>query len=251
MTKLVTAALVAAGLMIAAPYVHADAIPGVSDPNPFPDFSNAKSGIGPDGNERFLWDIFQGTVYAGSNFWILNSTGQIISAGNETIPASVGTGLVSTGLSNTAVHVHPSNNTQVVFAFPNSLKQVTAFATWTYGPTGQLIAAAGPFSFAGLQILSITFSSDQLVVKWGAAGLFVTSTANSVWVLDEFGTVVSAAGPYGPFGTTVRLGEVAVEPSTGNQLWHWLLHSSSGFQLNTWTINSSGTVIASSSYGPF
>jgi hypothetical protein len=113
-----------------------------------------------------------------------------------------------------------------------------------------LIAAAGPFSFAGTQIQSIAYSSDKLVVQWRIGDIF-TLPANSVWVLDEFGTVISAAGPYGPFGFSTRLEKAVVEPSTGNQLWHWVVSTTGGNQLNTWTINSSGTVIASSSYGPF
>ena len=242
------AALVAAGAIMGTHHVKAYALPSLYDSNPFLDFQSVdRAAIGPDGNERFVWDIFQGTTYVGSNLWILNAAGQNIGAGNTMIPASVGTGLYSSRISNTAIHVYPSNNTQVVFAFYDATtKQVKGFGTWTFNANGTLIAAAGPFSFAGTHVENLTFDADKVVVKW-----LDDNSANSVWVLDEFGTVTSTAGPYGPFGSKVFLGRVALEPSTGNQLWHWLIETQTSLQVTTWTVDPAGTIIATSSFGQF
>lgn len=223
--------------------------PNIDDQlTPFSDFANAKEGVGSDGNERFIWDYFEGKAYKGSALWILNPQGQLIGAGNATIP-SAGTGLVSATTSNLAIHVYAgTNNSQVAFAFYDpTKKQVTSFATWTFNAQGQLIGAAGPFGpFSDTQIENLSFHTGALVVKW----LFGNG-ANAVWALDQYGKTISVAGPFGPY-PGVKLGIVTIDSPAPNQLWHWLITTPEPqYGLNTWTISPAGAIIATSSFGPW
>jgi hypothetical protein len=215
---------------------------------PFSDFANTREGVGSDGNERFIWDIFAGDSYTGSTLWILDAQGQVVGAGNASIPP-VGTGLISSKLSNIALHVYSNtNNSQLAFAdYDPVQKQVTRFATWTYNSQGQLIGAAGWFGpFRDVQIENLSFHTGGLVVKW----LFPNG-ANVVWYLDQYGAIASVAGPFGPFAGA-KLGIVTIDSPTPNQLWHWIVTGPGGsYGLNTWSVNPSGQIISASSFGPF
>ena len=228
---------------------RAGSYPAINDQlTPFSDFANAREGVGSDGNERFIWDTFAGDSYTGSALWILNAQGEVIGAGNPLIP-SVGTGLISSQISNLAIHVYSTtNNSQVAFAYYDpDKKQVTRFGTWTYNSQGQLIGSAGWFGpYNGVQIENLSFHTGDLVVKW----LF-PSGADAVWCLDEYGAIVSVAGPFGPY-QDAKLGIVTIDSPTPNQLWHWIVTEPQGhYGLNTWCVSSSGQVISVSSFGPF
>ena len=223
--------------------------PAINDQlTPFSDFANAREGVGRDGNERFIWDIFAGDSYTGSALWILGAQGQVVGVGNVLLPP-VGTELISSKISNIAIHVYStSNNSQVAFAdYDPVQKQVTRFATLTYNSQGQLIGSAGWFGpFHDVQIQNLSFHTGGLGVKW----LF-SNGANAVWCLDEYGAIVSVGGPFGPFKGT-KLGIVTIDSPAPNQLWHWIVTAPGGhYDLNTWCVSPSGQVISTSGFGPF
>lgn len=226
---------------------------------PFQQFVGTKSGLGSDNNTRFLWDNgFTGLpvfTYGGSTLWIIDAQGNFLFAGSANIPASVGTGVAKVFIpelpaeSNIALHVQSSNNTTLAFALGSApFTHPTVVATWTFNAQGTLIAAAiyGPFGNTVLEDVSFR-DKGVLFVKWGDT---VTGAA-SVWTLNEFGSVTTAAGPFGPFGSA-RLGEVTLV--NGNQLWKWFVPTggpSFEFGQNIWTINPQGQIINAVSYGPF
>jgi hypothetical protein len=189
-----------------------------------------------------------GDSYTGSALWILNAQGEVVGAGNPLIPP-VGTGLISSNISNLAIHVYSTtNNSQVAFAYYDpDKKQVTRFGTWTYNSQGQLIGSAGWFGpYNGTQIENLSFHNGGLVVKW-----LYSNGANAVWFLDEFGAIASAAGPFGPYNGA-KLGIVTIDSPTPNQLWHWILTAPGDhYGLNTCCVNPSGQVISMASFGPF
>jgi hypothetical protein len=80
MTRLATAALLSAAIAgFSTQQVRGTALPSVVDRS-FIQFEIARSGTGPDGNNRFIWDYFSSTVppiYAGAGLWILGPTGNI------------------------------------------------------------------------------------------------------------------------------------------------------------------------------
>ena len=83
------------------------------------------------------------------------------------------------------------------------------------------------------------------MVKW----LF-SNGSNAIWCLDEYGAIVSAAGPFGPY-KDAKLGIVTIDSPTPNQLWHWIVTEPQGhYGLNTWSVSSNGQVIPMSSFGP-
>jgi hypothetical protein len=139
---------------------RAGSYPAVNDQlTPFSDFANSREGVGSDGTERFIWDTFVGDSLTGSAVWILNAQGQVIGAGNPLLPP-VGTGLISSKISNLAIPVYSTtNNSQVAFAYYDvDKKQVTRFGTWTYNSQGQLIGNAGWFGpYNGVQIENLSF----------------------------------------------------------------------------------------------
>lgn len=274
MTKLAKAMLLCAAAIVSftAQQARGTAVPDVFDnrDHSFAQFLNQASETGPDGNNRFLWDYFSSTspfAYGGSVLWILNPTGNVVAVGNVSIPASVGAGgpafLASRHI---ALHVFPDNNTTLAFILLDSTQTfVQAFSTWTFNAQGILIAAAGPFSFSGLGLQNLEFQGKFLVARWlpssqltgiGGPVAHFGDGPITVWVLDEFGKVVSAAGPFGPF-TNALVGQVTLPPTSSgppNQLWHWVTAGPGPlrtFGVNTWTINPSGVVIAATSFGPF
>jgi hypothetical protein len=113
-----------------------------------------------------------------------------------------------------------------------------------------------------LQVLNIEFVRDFVVVTFCPTsvppGNFFGQGPFTVWVIDQFGNVISAVGPQGPyFG--YQLGSVTTSgPDTSpNQLWHWLSINSPQAALNgplglsLQEFNSSGQVLTGFAYGPF
>jgi hypothetical protein len=265
MKKLVKAVLFSAVALIGLTggNLRGGALPSVVDTIvPFAQFLNSRSGVGPDGNNRFLWDYFNNTLNGqrASVLWIVNPAGQVIADGSSIIPF-IGNKIVEDSTSNIALHVSANNNTTLAFAFWDSSANhfIKSFATWTFNPNGQLVAFSGPAGFNGLEILNIKFEGDFLIVTFvpsgptGAPPQF-SQGPFTVWVLDEFGNIVSAVGPQGPY-TNYRLGSVTLSgPATSpNQLWHWVsIDTASGhLGLSLQEFNSSGADLTGFAYGPF
>ena len=266
MKKLVRAVLLSAAAVIglSGGNLRGGALPSVVNTIvPFNSFLNARSGVGPDGNNRFLWDYFSNTLnnYRASVLWIVDPTGNVIGDGSQIIP-NVGTGITEDATSNIALHVSASNNTTLAFAFwDSSHKFIEKYGTWTFDPNGKLIAFSGPTGFSGLQVLNIEFVRDFVVVTFCPSvqiGNFFGQGPFSVWVIDQFGNVVSAVGPQGPY-TGYELGSITTSgPDTSpNQLWHWVsinspldaLNGHLGLSLQEF--NSSGQDLTGFAYGPF
>ena len=88
-------------------------------------------------------------------------------------------------------------------------------------------------------------------MKWATSPARNRSSAG--WVLDEFGTVVSATAYYGPFGSWYPgLGKIRIN-AQGQQIWPFSFTAANGASITTiWTFNSSGSaLINAQSYGPF
>jgi hypothetical protein len=227
---------------------------------PYKQFNVTKHQVGADNNVRFLWDYVTGTSYNGSALWILNPQGQLVATGDTEIPKTIGTGIspISLSLSNTAINVAPSGNVTVVFAHvivpatSTTPATVDSFSTWTYNAQGKLITFGGPYGPFGNAILTnLEFKNGTLIAQWANQGTAIGTV--SVWSLDEFGKIQTAAGPFGPFGTLTELAGVDVSKINGNpvQIWHWLFVSGTGAGDKVWTIDQTGNIIASASYGPF
>jgi hypothetical protein len=128
--------------------------------------------------------------------------------------------------------------------------------TWTFNAKGSLIAAAGPVGFSGLEIINVVFVQDYIVVTFVPSGQELEYGIGpfTVWVLDEYGNLVSAVGNQGPHPGYV-LGSVTLSGPTAspNQLWHWV--GAGGppleYALVLQEFNSSGTLLSGYQYGPF
>jgi hypothetical protein len=240
---------------------YAEAIPLTIDIiTPFQQFGIPQHQVGADGNIRFLWDYFSPSGYQGSALWILNPQGQVVASSNVLIPGTIGTGISTFITGNHAIHVAPIGNTTVVFPFVvtpasgTTPATVDGFSTWTYNAQGQLIAFGGPYGPFGNALLeNLEFKNGTLIAQWANGGSALGPV--SVWSLDEFGNIRSSGGPFGPFGSSVELAGVDVSQINNSpvQIWHFLTVSSTGTAAgeNVWTVNSTGNIIASASYGPF
>ena len=242
--------------------VYAVALPLTIDiVQPFKQFGVSQHLVGTDGNVRFLWDYIT-TDYEGSVLWILNPQGQIVATGDTMIPKTIGTGISPAGLAlgNHGINVAPSGN--VTVAFPHVIKAangtipalVDGFSTWTFNAQGQLIAFGGPYGKFGNAVLgNLEFKNGTLIAQWYNQGQAEGTV--SVWSLDEFGKIQTTSGPFGPFGGGVEFVGVDLSQINGSpvQIWHWFIAGSSATQLGerTWTLDQTGNIIASASYGPF
>jgi hypothetical protein len=230
------------------------------------DFFDAKTAVGGDGNYRVIWDYNVAkepapSTYNGSGLWIINPNGGIVATGSPTIPASVGSvraqeyafisGTTTVALiaryerSNTLLFAQPDGNTTVVFAYNlGNSYPINGFGVWTYNSAGALVAAAKYGPYTGALIGGMYFDkSGSFIVKWETG-----SKASAGWVLNEFGSVVSATNFYGPFGS---LGKIRIS-SSGQQIWPFNYMSSGGFKLSLWTFNPSGSsVVNTQTFGPF
>ena len=233
---------------------------------PFSQFLGERLVTGPDGNNRFIWDYYgtSGPKLAGlggSIVWIVDPTGNLVGV-SPAIP-SVGNRIskkIPTS-SNIALHVSADNNTTLAFAYanPTGADFIPSFATWTLNAKGNLIAASGPVGFNGLQVLNMEFKQDYLVVTFAPSdqiygGAIPLTGPFTVWVLDEFGHLVSAVGPQGPHQGFL-LGAVTLSGPTGspNQLWHWWGEAFPPLQfvLVAEEFDSSGNPLSQVNYGPY
>jgi hypothetical protein len=228
---------------------------------------DSKSVMGQDGLYRVLFDYNPAkghatSTYSGSALWILNPNGSLVAAGSPTIPASVGAtyldnltynGAISFPYerSNTVLFVEADGNTTILFYYNlGSGAPVTSFGTWTYNSSGSLIAASSYGPYSGLTVGQLLFAPNgKIVVNWTAGPAI--STVNAGWVLDEYGTISSATGYYGPY-TGAKLGKILVN-SSNQQVWTYRATGPGGtYFLNTLTFNSSGSAIVNAlSFGPF
>lgn len=228
---------------------------------PFSQFQAQRSETGPDGNNRFIWDFYATnnktlTNLEGSAVWILDPTGNLVAA-STTIP-SVGNLISPSTFSNIALHVNSDNNTSLAFAYWDSTHTyISSFATWTLNAKAALIGASGPVGFGGLQIINIAFDHDYLVVEFAPSGQSFSGGTMvgpfTVWVLDEFGHVVSAVGNQ-TLGQGL-LGSVTLSGPKGspNQLWHWVgsVYPPLQFEIAAEEFDASGNFLAGYEYGPF
>jgi len=228
---------------------------------PFAQFQAQRSATGPDGNNRFIWDYYVTSGHflktlEGSVVWILDPTGNLVAA-STTIPP-VGNGISSSTFSNIALHVNADNNTTLAFAYWDPThKFIESYATWTLNAKGALIGASGPVGFGGLKIINIDFDHDYLVVEFALSGQSFSSGnlvgPFTVWVLDEFGHLISAVGNQ-TLGQGL-LGSVTLSGPTGspNQLWHWVGATPPPlrFELAAEEFDSSGNFLSGYTYGPF
>lgn len=229
---------------------------------------DAKTAVGKDGLLRLIFDFNPstgGSTYAGSALWILDPNGSLVAAGSPTIPASVGSFYFSTRggtipifpveRSNTAMYPQADGNTTVLFFYglgANPLLGVTSFGVWTYNSSGALISAAKYGPFGGALIFNLYFddATGKIVVKW-TSGRGPNATYAG-WVIDEFGTVISATNYFGPFGPSNQIGKFRI--NANNQLiWPFSIPGSNGsFTTSYWTFNSGGSAIVNAqSFGPF
>ena len=222
----------------------------------YPGLLDAKMKVGKDGNIRLIWDyVAGGGNYSGSALWILSPSGSLLAAGNAIVPANIGfakkndSGLTLGLGSNIILYAQPSGNTTLAFAYGESNDSPT-FGVWTYNSAGTLIAAAayGPFGATVVHQMYFDDLTGKLVVKWRQQ-VGTNNYSHTVWTLNEFGSVETAAGPFGPYANSL-LGKVVLSGS--NQIWYWSVPKlGSTHSLNVWEINSGGSVISSNSFGPF
>src|SRR5258707_4568479 len=230
---------------------------------------DAKTAVGQDGLLRVILDYNPGShgasTYSGSALWIIDPNGSFIrAAGSPTIPASVGafyfttkggpTPIFHAERSNTALFAQPDGNTTVIFYYgagADPLLGVTSFGVWTYNSSGKLVSGVGYGPFSNEVIENLYFdSTGKIVVKWAANR--GPSATYAGWVLDEFGTIASATGFFGPFGPSSQIGKFRVNAS--NQLIVPFSFPTAGGTFNTafWTFNSTGSSLVNSQvYGPF
>jgi hypothetical protein len=262
--RIIMLAALAATCICSQAYAGAKAVVGGAFAVPLLD---AKTAVGKDGLLRLIFDYNPstgGSTYAGSALWIIDPNSTVVAAGNPSIPASVGSFYFSTKggspifpveRSNTAMYPQADGNTTVIFYYglgANPLLGVTSFGVWTYNSGGNLIAAANYGPYGGTRIFNLYFddATGKIVVKWATGS--GASRTYAGWVIDEFGTVVSATGYYGPFGPSSQIGKFRINAS--NQLiWPFSLPNGSGdYTTVIWTFNSGGSaLVKAQSYGPF
>jgi len=229
------------------------------------DLLDAKTAVGQDGMLRLVFDYNPsegGFTYDGSAVWVINPKGSVVAVGTPTIPASVGAFYYTTPFgkpqfpferSNTAVFGQADGNTTVIFYYAYSGKSylgVNQFGVWTYNSSGALVAAATYGPFGDVEVQNLGFDPwGKIVVKWASA-VATSNTTYAGWVLDEYGTIVSATGYYGPFGN--YLGKIRTN-SSGQQIWAFCFPASGGtYTTSIWTFNSTGSALTNAqTYGPF
>jgi hypothetical protein len=228
---------------------------------PFAQFQGDRSVAGPDGNNRFIWDYYSTsgkflTTLEGSVVWVLDPTGNLI--GTSPVIPAVGNLISSETFSNIALHVNTDNNTTLVFAYWDpSHRYIANFGTWTLNATGSLIAYSGPVGFSGLQITDLELKQGYLVATFAPVGeSFSAGTLTgpfTVWVMDEFGHLVSAVGGQTLGGGLLGSVTLSGPKDSPNQLWHWFgaVLSPLRFEIAAEEFNSSGTAIAGYNYGPY
>jgi hypothetical protein len=183
----------------------------------------------------------------------------VLAAGSSLIPKSVGGSFLTSKIlgrtvlrterSNTAIFAQDDGNTTVLFYFDGTLAasgRSPSFGVWTFNSSGSLIAGAAFGPFGNVTIPAMYFDpSGKIIVRWQTP-----QRQNAAWVLDEFGSVVSATGFFGPFPP--QLGKVRLN-SSGQQIWPFsFLQSDGTYKLNIWTFNASGSAIVNAqSFGPF
>jgi hypothetical protein len=219
---------------------------------------DAKTAVGQDGLFRLLFDFNPSntgtSTYTGSALWIIDPNGSVVASGNPTIPASVGASfLFPYERSNTAIFAQPSGNTTVLFYYgltKSNLGGTPTFGVWTYNSSGSLIAAAKYGPYGSVTVSNMYFDTNgKIVVKW-KEGAF-SSPKFAGWVLDEFGSVVSATAFYGPYGNGSSLGKIRTT-SSNQQIWPYSFKSGSSYTTTIWTFNADGSAVSNvQSYGPF
>ncbi len=205
-----------------------------------------------DGILRVIWDYNPSKTttlgYGGSALWLIDPNGTVVATGNPTIPSTVGASFVGFPIdrSNLFISAQASGNTTVVFVYPTIVQQ---FGVWTYNSAGTLISGASYGPFSGAFISNIYFEAGKLIVKWGSTS---SSTANAVWVLNEFGAIDSFTSFFD--FPLVILGKVRVN-SSGQQIWPFSTNTNGvggPFQLTVWTFDPTGaTVVNANVFGPF
>jgi hypothetical protein len=262
LSKMFVLAAVAAICMSGRAYAGSKAVVGSDLGVPMLD---AKTAVGQDGNLRVIFDYNPsdgGFTYAGSALWIINPNGSVVGASNPTIPASVGSFYFTTPFgkpaydferSNTALFPQADGNTTVLFYYGYSGKSsanLTSFGVWTYNSSGTLIAAANYGPYTNTVIENLYFDPwGKIVVKW-ASPAFSQSTFFAGWVLDEYGTAVSATSYYGPYSGNA-LGRLRTN-SSGQQIWPFCYAATGGYVTTIWTFNASGSALVNAqSFGPF
>jgi len=194
---------------------------------------------GSNANTQLLFYTYDATGfnYLGSVLWLLDGQGGFVAAGTPSIPAAAGLPLVKG---------QASGNTTLAFSFPDG----QSVGTWTYNANGTLIAAATYGPFANTITGNVAFSpSGQLVVIWSSS--VPGGELYSAWTLDEYGNVVSAVGPYGPYANTSL--EQVVLKIDGGQQWFWSSPSADESRALTavWSFDAGGHLTGVAQYGPF
>lgn len=217
----------------------------------------SKTQTGPDGNIRVLWDLNPGVAtYTGSTLWILDHLGNFLAAGTPNIPASVGYD-GGGAKSRILVQGQADGNTTLVFLF-GPFSQLpstsTSLGVWTYNSAGQLISSATYGPFIGTVIEDVRFSpTGNFTVVWtnqSSPAAYTGATGTVIaWTLNEFGGIVTTAGPFGPFAST-SLGKVDLDQNN-LQHWYWTSTSSGNSTLAIWSFNASGAIASANSFGPF
>jgi hypothetical protein len=219
-----------------------------------PEFSDLSLGnvntAGLDGNLRLVFDLnapatfppaltafvfpfFPGPL--GQTVWVVNPTGTVVAVGTPSIPSTGG---------DTWVQGQADGNTSVLFAFPNG-----SIGLWTYSPSGAVIASVvyGPFTNTTVRAVKRQEATGQFLVEW-----FTTvtgGTAVSAWTLNEFGGIVTAAGPFGPFTNTAFQGINLLK--NGTQSWVWASAVGGGYTTALWSVTTAGVVQTAQQFGPF
>lgn len=194
---------------------------------------------GGNANTQLLFYTYDATGfnYLGSVLWLLDSQGRLAAVGTPSIPAAAGLPLFKG---------QASGNTTLAFSFPEG----QSMGTWTYNAGGTLIAAATYGPFANTATESVTFSpSGQLVVIWSSS--VPGGEQYSAWTLGEYGNVIGAVGPYGPYAST-SLQQVVLK-SDGGQQWFWSSPSADGSRALTgvWSFDAGGQLTSVAQYGPY
>jgi hypothetical protein len=210
--------------------------PGVQPRITGSQFFDAPTSVGLDGNIRVLWDLFNtsggAAGYTGSTLWICDSKGNILAFGKPTVPAWAGYSLPYNGTTVTSTVFGQSrsniilkgqkdgNTTLVIVPYNFNSTAGGAFVVWTYNSAGALISSAiyGPYQNEFIQ--DIRFAENgKIIVQW-ISYVGMNQTSNLGWTLNEFGSIETFAGPYGPYGTYL-LGKIDIGPDNG-QRWYWV-----------------------------
>jgi len=184
---------------------------------PSSSFFDAKTAVGGDGLLRLIFDynpsVFPAaSTYNGSALWIIDPNGSLVAAGSPTIPNTIGTDVFELAVLGNTFTALTERSNLAIFAQADGNTTVLFY-----------------------------YAAEK-------DGGLTNTNSFAVWTYNSGGSLISAAGPYGPFGS-VSLGALYFDPS-GKAIARWRAGAPANSPVAAWVLDEFGTVLNATSFVP-